>query len=563
MLKKIIKKYIVLFVVANTAIMMQSCSDYLDRFPWDGPSDANYFANEDELMLAVNGLYSAMVYLPLDNMPTNLLLDNMTDMGWDRNNSAMQSMGRGDHNANNGFALTIWRESYRIIGKCNFVINNIDRLEGKIDEGLYNRTQSEARFIRAYTYSRLTDYYGSVPFLTENVGLYDAEIGKTNKETIVDFILQELEEIAPMLPATIPASEAGRASRAAALTLRARTALNNRRWEEAASSAKAVMDMDVHSLHSDYAELFTYAGQNSSEIIFAEQYLRTQNVQTHYINRRLASRNALGNSNKIPAQGLVDLFLCTDGLEIDKSGNYDPEKPFENRDPRLGYTIGVPGSIYLGYQFETHRDSTRVWNYNVTPAIRVPNEDATNAYATFSGYLWRKYVVAEDLDFPDQSELNIIQIRYAEVLLIYAEAMIELNRLDHTVYEALNAIRQRPTVNMPVISEGKTQRELRELVRKERVYELAMEGFRLMDLRRWELADKMMNARVYGSIQSGRLAAAPSIDEDGFVDYTKVPNHNEMRVVEVRTFNPARDYLWPIPHIETVTNPNLEQNPGY
>lgn len=561
MLQKILRKYIMLFVVANTVTMMQSCSDYLDRFPWDGPSDANYFANEDELMLAVNGLYSAMVYHPLDNMPTNLLLDNMTDMGWDRNNSSMQSMGRGDHNANNGFALTIWRQSYRIIGKCNFVINNIDRLEGEIEEGLYNRTQSEARFIRAYTYARLTDYYGGVPFLTENVGLYDAEIGKTNKETIVDFILQELQEIAPMLPASIPASEAGRASRGAALALRARTALNNGLWEEAAGSAKAVMDLGVHSLHPDYAELFTYAGQNSSEIIFAEQYLATQNVQTHYVNRRLASRNALGNSNKIPSQGLVDLFLCTDGLEIDKSADYDPEKPFENRDPRLEYTIGVPGSIYLGIQFETHVDSTHVWDYN--RSIRIPNQDATNAYATFSGYLWRKYVVVEDLEAPDRSELNIIQIRYAEVLLIYAEAMIEMNQLDNTVYEALNAIRQRPTVDMPAISPGKTQNELRELVRKERVYELAMEGFRLTDLRRWGLADKMMNARLYGSIQSGHLAAPPSIDEDGFVDYSEVPNLSEMRVVEVRTFDPARDYLWPIPHIETVTNRNLEQNPEY
>lgn len=552
-----------LFVVAHTAIMMQSCSNYLDRYPWDGPSDANFFANEDELMLALNGLYSAMTYHPSDNMSMNLLLDNMTDMGWDRNNSAMQSMGRGDHNANNGFALNIWRQSYRIIARCNFVINNIDRLEGQIDEGLYNRAQSEARFVRAFTYSRLTDYYGSVPLLTENVGLDEAEIGKTPKEEIVDFILHELSEIAPMLPATIPASEAGRASQAAALALRARTALNNERWEEAANSAKTVMDMGVHNLHADYAELFSYAGQNSEEIIFAEQYLATQNVQTHFVNRRLASRNALGNSNKIPSQALVDLFLCTDGLEIDKSGEYDPENPFENRDPRLGYSIAVPGSIYLGYQFETHRDSTHVWNYNESPAIRVPNEDATNAYATFSGYLWRKYAVVEDLENPDRSELNIIQIRYAEVLLIYAEAMIELNQLDNTVYEALNAIRQRPTVEMPAIESGKTQEELRQLVRKERVYELAMEGFRLTDLRRWGLADKMMNARVYGSIQSGYLAAAPSIDEDGFVDYTEVPNLNDMRVVEVRTFNPARDYLWPIPHIETVTNRNLEQNPGY
>lgn len=552
-----------LFIVVHLAIMMQSCSDYLDRSPWDGPSDENYFANEQELILVMNGLYSALAYHPTDDMPTNLLLDNITDLGWDRNNSTLQSIGRGDHDSNNGLALNIWRESYRIIGKCNFVINNMDRLEENIDPDLYNRIQSEARFIRAYTYSTLIGHFGGVPMLTVNVELNDAEIGKTPKEKIVDFILQELSDIAPLLPTNYTGSDVGRATRGAALAIRARTALNNGRWEEAENSAKDVMDLDVYNLHPDFAELFTYAGQGSTEIIFTTQYLRLQNTQVHNTPRAVVSRNAQGFTNKIPSHQLVDLFLCEDGLEIDKSPNFNPEHPFENRDPRLGYTVALPGSIFFGYQFETHQDSVRVWRYIDPPAIRVPNEEALNAYATFSGFCWRKYTDLEDRGFLNASELNVIQARYAEILLIYAEAKTEMNQLDETVYSALNAIRQRPSVEMPAIKSGKTQDELRELIRKERVYELAMEGFRLTDLRRWQLADKMMNSSVRGRIPKSYLSSAPSIDRDGFVDYTQVANHSEMRIVEVRTFNPARDYLWPIPNIEIVTNTNLEQNPGY
>jgi len=199
----------------------------------------------------------------------------------------------------------------------------------------------------------------------------------------------------------------------------------------------------------------------------------------------------------------------------------------------------------------------------MTPAVRVTNQEATNAYATFSGYCWKKYVDLQDKDDVAKSELNVIQSRYAEVLLIYAEAMIEANTIDQSVYDAINEVRERPSVSMPPIPAGQSRESLRTLVRKERLYELAMEGFRMVDLRRWELAEKMIAGTVYGRIPTGLLAAAPAIDEDGKVTYDAVPNQAEMRVIELREFNPERDYLWPIPNIETVTNPSLIQNPNY
>jgi len=271
----------------------------------------------------------------------------------------------------------------------------------------------------------------------------------------------------------------------------------------------------------------------------------------------------LGFTNKVPSQSLVDAYPCTDGLNIDKSPLYDPKSPYKNRDPRLGFTIAVPGSIFYNYQFETHRDSVKCWNYNTTPATRVDNQDALNAFATFTGYCWKKYVDLEDKADRTNSELNVIQIRYAEILLIYAEAKNELGQLDQSVYDAINLVRTRPSVNMPAITTGKTMAEFRSLVRKERMYELAMEGFRLSDLRRWKIADKAMTGNFYGRVQKGLLVAAPQIDVNGLADYSAVPNRAELRVIEVRVFDTGRDYLWPIPNIETVTNPKLIQNPKY
>src|SRR5690606_41313838 len=113
------------------------------------------------------------------------------------------------------------------------------------------------------------------------------------------------------------------------------------------------------------------------------------------------------------------------------------------------------------FRSETHPDSLMTWNYNTTPPTRVSNTDVTNAYATFSGYLWRKYADVADKDDPSNSEINVTLFRYAEVLLNYAEAKVELNQIDQTVYDAINAVRQRPSVEMPPISGGMSQQDLR------------------------------------------------------------------------------------------------------
>ncbi|ETZ21844.1 RagB/SusD family nutrient uptake outer membrane protein [Pedobacter sp. V48] len=553
-----------IILVAVLATVAPSCQKgYLDKSPLSGPSDETFFANQDELLLAVNGLYKSAAYSPLDGMPLNLSIDDGTDIGWDRNNSALQSIGKGNQDSNNTYALEIWKQAYIVIAKCNFILDNLDKVKDKTTPAIFNRSKAEARFIRAYSYQYLIDYFGSVPLITKMLTLEEAQIAKTPKAELADFIMKELTEAALDLPNSYTGGDIGRATKGAALSIKARTALNNGKWQDAVDAAKAVMDLKAYTLHNDFGALFSYAGQNSNEIIWAFQYLRASKTQTHATPTALLSRNGQGFSNKVPSQSLVDAYPCTDGLNIDESPLFDPKDPYKNRDPRLGFTIALPGSIYFNYQFETHRDSLKCWNYDTTPAKRVDNQEAINAFATFTGYCWRKYVDLADKPDRSNSELNVIQIRYAEILLIYAEAKNELNQLDQSAYDAINLVRQRPSVNMPAIASGKSQTEFRSLVHKERLYELAMEGFRQTDLRRWNIAEKAMTGNFYGRVQRGLVAAAPQIDENGLTDYSAVPNRADMRVIEIRTFNKNRDYLWPIPNIEVVTNPKLIQNPNY
>jgi hypothetical protein len=442
-------------------------------------------------------------------------------------------------------------------------LDNIDNIKDKLSPAVYAQTKAEARFIRAMNYHYLAELFGGVPMVTKTLKLEELQIAKSTKAQVVDFVLAEMDEASKDLPNTYGSLDAqhGRATKSAALAIKARAALYNGKWDVAAAAAKAVMDLKQYKIDSSFPKLFNYDGQASPEIILSLQFLKgiiTQNIPNYY-----GSRLAGGVSNEVPAQSMVDSYACTDGLTIDKSPLFIPSQPFKNRDPRLGYSIVLPGSAYFDVQFETHPDSLKVWNYAVSPATRINNTDATNAFATFTGYLWRKYTDIRDKADDTHSDMNIILIRYAEVLLNYAEAKIEAGQIDQSVYDAINEVRQRPGVGMPIITAGKTQEELRSIVRRERKCELAVEGLRLFDIRRWKIAEQVMKGPFVGRIKTAFLSNAPVIDANGTPDYSGVTNKSQMRLIENRNFNPARDYVWPFPNVEVLTNKSLVQNPNW
>jgi len=547
--RKVMNKLVIIAIV----LLLFGCSKDLEKVPLDAPSTDTFLKTEAELQAAIVGCLSPL-NLRFGENPYIIAFDMYSDIAANRDNTPHAMWGTPTA----GHVNTIWNTMYTVIARCNFVLDNIDRVEST-NEVVINQAVGVARFLRAYSYAVLSQFYGDVPLVTTTLDLANAYVSRDPKKEVVDFILAELDAAAAMLPVenspntmVIP--------QGAAWALASRVALYNERWAQAIAAAEQVMAQEgtQYVLNPDYSSITHRAGKTSKEIIWAIQFNYTDVYHETPVSFR--SRMASGYCNRIPVQALIDSYDCTDGLSINQSPSYDAKHPYEHRDPRLAMSIALPGSVYYGYQFETHKDSTKCWNYNVTPAVRVDNLDATHTYASFSGYCWRKYADPTE-QHATRSDINPIVIRYAEVLLNYAEAKLENGEVDDHLYEALNKIRRR--VNMPEIKSGQSVAALRTIIRKERKVELAGEGLRYFDIIRWKIADQVLNGPCYRRIPRGLLASAPTFDENGTPNYSKVTNASEMRVIQTRLFNPAANDLWPIPDIELQTNKKLTQNPGY
>lgn len=555
----------IIIYISAILITFSSCDDYLNRMPLNNPSDETFLSNETEMKMALTACYSDL-WLNFSVMPFMLTFDYLTDIGYERDVSALQALGQGAGDATNKVIVDYWKGFYNGIAKCNNLIQNMERGRANVNAATYAQIKAEARFLRALYYSYLIELYGDVPLVTEVLSLNNSKMARTPKSAVVDFILKELTEASgDMVEANNPVS--GHASKGAALAIKARVALYNERWADAISASSAVMAMEgtQYALESNYSKLFRNEGEASKEVIFSVQYM--VGTQVHTLYRLFGSRNASAFTNKKPAYQLADSWECVDGLPIDKSPLFNPKDPFKNRDPRLGYTLAVPGSEFLGFQFETHGDSIQCWNYLTNK--RVNNLEATHAYATFTGLCWRKYANVEDRLASNQCDMNPIIIRYAEVLLTYAEAKIKAGQIDASVYEAINKVRNRPSVNMPPVTTTDPT-ELFYAVCRERKYEFAGEGLRLFDIRRWKIAEDVMNEPLLGRMKKAYPDKAPRIDKFANAYYEGIPIASQgesadfkMRVVDRRIFNAERDYLWPIPYIERQTNLELVQNPNY
>jgi hypothetical protein len=527
----------------------------LEKYPLNYPSTETFLRTEDEIRMAIVGVHSVL-NVQNDYVPYYLYMDNASDIGSNRDSkpeSITQSVG--------GFTNSFWTNFYKGIYRCNFILENIDRAKGKISDDKLEVYKAQARVMRAYFYHYLTALFGDVPLIDHTLALSEAYVVRDPKNKVVDFIIADCDEAAEYLQETNRPNTMA-LTKGLAWAVKARTALYNERWSDVVDACSKIMALEKmqYVLEPNFGDLFMVKGKTSKEIIWAIQYDRDN--KTQLAPSRMKSRMAGGFTNTMPVQSLVDSYECTDGLSIDKSPLYNPQFPWKNRDSRLDATVALPGSTYFGYQYETNRDSVTCWNYNVSPAVRIPNIDATHAYASFSGYSWRKWCDPAEQRSDGASSINAIAFRYADILLMYAEAKIEGNSLDESVYSAIEKVRYR--AGMPGIARGKTQQELRGIVRKERKYELASEGLRMFDIRRWKLAEKLMNGVCYGRVPTGYPNSAPSIDENGNPNYADFSEKNKLGTkLGTRFFDPNRDYLSPLPQSEMQANHNLEQNPGY
>lgn len=534
------KPFRTLQVIAAFSLTVVACTSGLELTSPTQLSNATFWTQESDAVLSLNAVYSG---IPGAN--TVLEMDGITDNGTvNRQYDGRYVYTDGSYDPQSGFSRGYWNGAYSGITRANILLANIDKIPAaKIDPARKARYQAETRFLRAYYYTYLTNLFGDVPLILEPLTIDAARnVTRAPVAQVVDKILSELDAAAAVLPASYSAADNGRATKGAALALKARAALYAGRYAVAAAAAKAVIDMGGYALNASYSGLFSYAGVNSKEIIFVRNYAKTEVApgQNSGIFGTFGPPTSSGAGLIVPIRSLVDSYQASDGKPIsgpDASPLYDsdPLKMYNNRDPRLAATVLYPGALWDGKVYDS-----RPKPLSKTPEAIDPQSDITPV----TGYNIRKGIDLADKADRGNGALPAILIRYADVLLMYAEAKIELGQLDASVTDAINQVRQR--VGMPAIVLG-SQSQMRDAVRYERRAELAFEGLRLYDIRRWKIGEQVM--------PTPKVKGIDYFDAGGVVRTILVP-------ASARSFFP-RNYLWPVPQSEIDINPKLGQNPGY
>lgn len=365
------------------------------------------------------------------------------------------------------------------------------------------------------------------------------------------------------------------------MAMKARFALYFGDFDIAAKAAKDCMDLNIYSLEPDYAKLFLQNTRENPEKIFSIARSIENNVMLdEWFVKNGLPRNVGGYGSDNPSWDLLASYLCTDGLPIDESPLFDPRNPFKNRDPRCTKTIVEFGTEHCGIEYNPRHDVEQIMDFRTGTMKKNEDNRKMNTNSSYNGLIWKKGIdISWTENFP-KVDRDYIMIRYADLLLMYAEAKIELNEIDASVTDAINAVRARAygvpassTSLYPAVPMG-TQAELRKAVRIERRMETANEGLRYMDLIRWRLAEKALNGYNYINLAPDEClnnivkkdlwlwGMVPQIDEDGLADFSALHSAGLVALGAKRIF-PARQYLWPIPTRDRELCPNLTNNDGY
>ncbi|OKL40091.1 RagB/SusD family nutrient uptake outer membrane protein [Pontibacter flavimaris] len=544
-------------------LLTTACNDdFLERPPQNQISDATFWKSKDDLSKALNAVYSQLTREEI------IYDDGSTDNAYAQypweSVATVVSAGTINTNSNAGWG-------YTGIRRANQLLENADNIE--MDAELRERFKAEARFLRTWFYWDMVLRFGDVPLVTSTLGAGEEDVPRTPRAEVVNFLLTELTQIAETLPVAYgggDSNERGRVTKGAALALKARILLNEasprfntgdaNKWKAAADAAQEVMGLGYtlfrvneetgKDLEDDYAawvdfadsedekifrlglrsyeKLFHQQYEGNSEVILDRQFI--MQVDPQWNNTYLPPSMLNGWSSVTPTQNLVNAYgnYKTGGPAniLDpqvRADLYLSENPafaneYRNRDPRFYASI-----MFNGNPWNALEDG-----FKFTWQIGGSNNSQT-------GYNFRKLVDPQAHRENIDNHANIILLRYAEVLLSYAEAMNEYSGPDATVYAALNEVRER--AGMPPVDEAvyNSKESLRELIRNERRIELALEGQRYMDIRRWEIAPEVME-----SIHDIRN-----------------------KLVQARTWY-DKLYLMPVPQSQIdLSDQVLTQNPGY
>ena len=535
-------KYMSLFFVYVLYATLTSCSNNIfDKQPLDQVTDATFWKSESDAKIALTGCYfTDNGKFAFNNFwsPRALIhLDLMAGNGSEKDGTP-DHVTDGTLFSGNTVITGHWNNSYNKIARCNNFLRHSN--DFNMNDSLKRMYIAEVRVIRAYEYFNLALYFGGVPLVTTPLTINEANsVTRNSREEVWNFCEQELKESLINLPTTRTDNELGRITSGAALAILGRLQMAEKKWSEATTTYKAIIEQKVYSIAPNYNLIFTEAGEKNNETIMRSNYV--QNDFYHALFQQLYPETWGGWHQFSPYNELVKDYECIDGMSIEESPLYNEDLPYENRDPRLLYTILVNGySSFQGKLYISTPGSTSL--------------DRLGKYPQWSGYCIRKYMDETSTNAQlKNSGVDIPLIRYAEVLLGYIESKLESgvaitqNDLDISI----NLVRGRADVNMPKITETNKDK-LRDIVRRERHIELAFEGIRYYDILRWGIAKQELNRQFTGM----KLTTDPAHYTDFKVD------SKGYYLCQKRDF---KDYnvLWPIPLNEIQLNKNLEQNPGY
>ena len=523
-----------------------SCSDFLDRYPLDELSDSSFWKTENDAMMAVTDIYGC---LPTWDQDEDINSDNAVHgIKWAAGNISKGIYDPMDQS---------WAGSYTPIRQCNLVLEKVKDIE--MSDESRKKIEGQAYFFRAFVYFNLIRSFGDVPYIDKPLNLTDVEdITGTPREEVYAKVMADFDKAIEYLPEEWDAANTPRVTKGAALAMKARAALYYNNWQVAADASKAVMDLGKYELYDagntgKYQELFWEKSDGCDENILYVQFNYPD--KTHYL-IGWECFPTLGWGGMNPTQSLVDAFEDKDGAPISKSTIYNEKDPFKNRDPRLEVNVLHDGEEMYGVTIK------------VKP-LKSSGKTGIEQHgdATATGYYQQKWL---DPSIDPQSEgwnmgKDWVVIRYAEVLLTYAEAMNELHPLSAESFDAVNQVRRR--VGMPDLQNTDpskptycaTQDELRKRIQNEWRVEFALEGGkRMWDIRRWGIAKEVLNAPFLGLKMKpveGVVDGKPAI-----VDYILYEGEN---IKLAGSHNEDHNYLLPVPQTEIDLNPKLTQNPGY
>ena len=557
--------------LAGSLALLSACGDWLEIEPKDRFGDTTVWGSEENADMFLNDIYNQLPHLNNETQNLDQYSDNsyvgaewmnarttiytgaLSPTSWIPGPWDMWKWGRQNNDDAKG--------QYERIRSCNLFITKVT--ESDFSAEYKKERLAEARFLRAWFYHYLWMAYGGVPIITEvldnNVST-DIFYPRETAQKTFEFIDKELDEIKDDLPPRRSGSDLGRASKGAILTLKGWVELfhaselrnpgkDKKRWEAAAATLKDVIDLQVYHLQPTILDLWTEATNNNDEVIFDFQMSKQNGGRREGLFGPVFVKGVQSSwGNMQPTQELVDDYCMANGLPItDPASGYNKNNPYKNREKRFYQSILYDGSMWQGEEI-----ITRV-------GVGSPNEIDTSSDSdvTNTGYYTRK-TIDESVNGADNLQMsngmaNYIFFRYADVLLMYAEASLEAGDKP-TAIEYLDMVRTRGD-NMPSIGDtypqGITENQLREIIRRDRRIELAFEDKRWWDILRWKICDGengVMNKPIGGM-------KIEDTNGDGVWEY----NYHE---VGKRTFLP-RMYYQPIPQYVIDKNPVIrEQNGG-